>query len=127
MVARQVDKLKALSKQERGKPARKTPGVEKLLRLLVPHYLPNPNPNPKPNPTPKPNPKPKPIPNPNPNRNRNCNRNRNLTLTLTLALTCGGPCRLLGHAVEAEALARGFGRVVGSSTLLRGKPRGHAG
>ena len=46
VVARQVDKLKALSKQEKGKPARKTPGVEKLLRLLVPHYLPNPNPNP---------------------------------------------------------------------------------
>ena len=50
-----------------------------------------------------------------------------LTLNLTLTLTCGGPCRLLGHAEEAEALARGFGRLVGSSTLSRGKPRGHAG
>ena len=34
-----MDKLQALSKQEVGKPARKTPGVEKLLRILVPHYL----------------------------------------------------------------------------------------
>lgn len=34
-----MDKLQALSKQEVAKPARKTPGVEKLLRILVPHYL----------------------------------------------------------------------------------------
>ena len=35
----QVEKLQALSKQEMGKPARKTPGVDKLLRILVTRCL----------------------------------------------------------------------------------------
>eukprot|EP00964_Phaeocystis_antarctica_P009014 scaffold4882_cov70-Phaeocystis_antarctica.AAC.4 len=41
--------------------------------------------------------------------------------------SCGCPCRLLGHAAEADELARGWGRVVGSSTPSSGNPRGHAG